>query len=284
MIWNMDLPERSFGVAPQPIQNLKVWGCVAGVHGLLWLALTQNFSHSHRQKVQQAQPPTETYVLLDSSVEPFGVLELSKADASKPAPASAQANTPSRYSRSVPVSAVSILASSPQNSPASEAHRVERDLPSNVTSLPIASLANPATNLLPTESTGVSGASIRGDEGAPRASLGHRAGNPSNVVEGEASSGHSIAMSPIKPIHAPSPAYPALSQQMGEQGTVWVSMRIDEQGKPSDIRIKTTSGHGRLDQAALTGVRHWRFPAAQATPSGPHRQVELPVIFKLSGP
>ena len=55
-----------------------------------------------------------------------------------------------------------------------------------------------------------------------------------------------------------SPQYPPLSEQLGEQGTSMVRVLIDAQGRPQDVALHRSSGHLRLDRAALAGVRSLR--------------------------
>lgn len=62
-------------------------------------------------------------------------------------------------------------------------------------------------------------------------------------------------------IVCPTPAtvdYPPVSEQLGEQGTALVRVLIDAQGRPRDAALHQTSGHPRLDRAALAGVRSLR--------------------------
>ena len=60
-------------------------------------------------------------------------------------------------------------------------------------------------------------------------------------------------------LNNPSPAYPAVSKRMGEQGKVFLRVYINEQGQPEKIEIKQSSGYDRLDEAALNTVRNWKF-------------------------
>lgn len=63
----------------------------------------------------------------------------------------------------------------------------------------------------------------------------------------------------------PLPVYPTLSRRLGEQGTVSLRVLINAQGQATEIRIETSSGSARLDQAAVAAIRTWRFvPALRA--------------------
>lgn len=55
------------------------------------------------------------------------------------------------------------------------------------------------------------------------------------------------------------PRYPAMSLRLREQGVVRLRVVIDAEGRVRDIAVAKGSGFGRLDQAALDGIRKWRF-------------------------
>ncbi len=58
------------------------------------------------------------------------------------------------------------------------------------------------------------------------------------------------------------PAYPPASRRIGEEGVVALAVRVDERGRPIEVRVQQSSGFPRLDQAAVEGLRQWRFKAA----------------------
>ena len=57
----------------------------------------------------------------------------------------------------------------------------------------------------------------------------------------------------------PKPSYPALSRRLGEQGRVVVRVLIGVDGTAQQAEVDTSSGYDRLDQAALSTVRRWRY-------------------------
>ncbi|MEY4652613.1 MAG: hypothetical protein RI884_1194 [Pseudomonadota bacterium] len=57
----------------------------------------------------------------------------------------------------------------------------------------------------------------------------------------------------------PRPAYPVQSRRLGEQGQVIVHVLIGADGLPQKAQVHQTSGHDRLDQAALATVLGWRY-------------------------
>jgi periplasmic protein TonB len=67
-------------------------------------------------------------------------------------------------------------------------------------------------------------------------------------------------------LHNRPPVYPAASRRLGEQGRVLMDVFIRADGSVGEIRLKSTSGYARLDQAALEAVQQWRYqPARRGT-------------------
>lgn len=60
-------------------------------------------------------------------------------------------------------------------------------------------------------------------------------------------------------IHAPKPRYPVESRRKREQGTVQLTLVLGTDGKVASVRVSRSSGHYRLDEAALKAVRNWRW-------------------------
>ena len=56
--------------------------------------------------------------------------------------------------------------------------------------------------------------------------------------------------------HSSDPLYPAESRRRGEQGLVVLLVLVETDGQPSEIKLEQSSGHDRLDQAAIDGARH----------------------------
>jgi protein TonB len=63
--------------------------------------------------------------------------------------------------------------------------------------------------------------------------------------------------------NTPRPSYPPLSIEMGEEGSVRIRAQIDADGNPSDVSVAKSSGFPRLDRAAVTAVKGWRFNPAR---------------------
>lgn len=79
------------------------------------------------------------------------------------------------------------------------------------------------------------------------------------------------------------PPYPALSRRLGEAGVVVLRVELSETGHVATARVNTSSGHARLDEAALAAVRTWRCTPASRN-GQPVRAVALqPFDFVMQG-
>ena len=77
------------------------------------------------------------------------------------------------------------------------------------------------------------------------------------------------------------PRYPTLSRRLGEQGEVVIRALVGEDGRVLEAEVAQSSGHTRLDEAALAAVRAWLFsPATRAGRPVVH-PLEIPVLFEL---
>jgi protein TonB len=81
----------------------------------------------------------------------------------------------------------------------------------------------------------------------------------------------------------PVPEYPPVSRRLGEQGRVLFDLYILPDGSVGEARLRRSSGHARLDGAALDAVRRWRYmPARRGLDPIPYWYVQ-PVTFSLDG-
>ncbi len=60
-------------------------------------------------------------------------------------------------------------------------------------------------------------------------------------------------------LNNPVPPYPPVSKRLGEEGTAVVRIFVGADGLPQKAELRTSSGHERLDSAALAAVMKWRF-------------------------
>lgn len=79
------------------------------------------------------------------------------------------------------------------------------------------------------------------------------------------------------------PAYPPTSRKKREQGVVWLEVHVGVQGELLEIKLKTSSGFSRLDDAALRAVKQWRFQPALRDGKAVDAWYDLPVRFSLTG-
>ncbi|MEX2201185.1 MAG: TonB family protein [Dongiaceae bacterium] len=79
----------------------------------------------------------------------------------------------------------------------------------------------------------------------------------------------------------PEPDYPWASRRAGEQGRVVLRVEVSAGGIVEAIGIADSSGHRRLDNAALEAVRHWRFEPARIGDQAIATTVNVPVTFRL---
>ncbi len=77
------------------------------------------------------------------------------------------------------------------------------------------------------------------------------------------------------------PVYPLLSRKRKEQGTVWLLILVSKDGVVTELKLKTSSGFPRLDEAAERAVRHWKFQPARRQGEPIDYWYELPVKFSL---
>ncbi|MEY2618713.1 MAG: hypothetical protein RL522_1715 [Pseudomonadota bacterium] len=79
----------------------------------------------------------------------------------------------------------------------------------------------------------------------------------------------------------PRPAYPAQSRRLGEQGKVIVQVLIDADGLPQKAQVQQTSGHERLDRAALATVLAWRYVPGKRAGVPEAMWFNVPINFVL---
>lgn len=79
----------------------------------------------------------------------------------------------------------------------------------------------------------------------------------------------------------PKPPYPALSRRLGEQGQVLVRVLVGVDGSAQKAEVKQSSGHDRLDQAALSAVLRWRYTPAKRAGVAEAMWFSVPINFVL---
>lgn len=82
-------------------------------------------------------------------------------------------------------------------------------------------------------------------------------------------------------LHNPKPAYPMMARRRGLEGIVRLDVRVSVDGIPTAVKIRESSGHESLDEAAATAVWHWKFVPAKRGGEPIEDTVVVPVRFRL---
>ena len=79
----------------------------------------------------------------------------------------------------------------------------------------------------------------------------------------------------------PKPQYPPISRRLGEQGMVMINVLVSDEGWAKDAEIQASSGFERLDNAALSTVRQWRFVPGRRAGLPESMWFTVPIAFGL---
>jgi periplasmic protein TonB len=83
--------------------------------------------------------------------------------------------------------------------------------------------------------------------------------------------------------HCPSAPHPAALRERGIEGAVMLRVKVDVQGRPTDVQVLAGSGWRLFDEAAQQQVRACRFIPARRDGQAIDSWVEFPVRFALAG-
>jgi protein TonB len=78
------------------------------------------------------------------------------------------------------------------------------------------------------------------------------------------------------------PDYPSSAVRRHLQGVVIVRALVSRPGRPDEIVIWRSSGHGVLDAAAEQAVSAWKFVPSHQGGVAVTAWVEVPVVFQLN--
>jgi periplasmic protein TonB len=81
----------------------------------------------------------------------------------------------------------------------------------------------------------------------------------------------------------PAPPYPPMSRRLREEGRVLLRVQVSTGGAATQVELRESSGHPRLDEAALEAVRRWRFVPARRGAEPVAAWVLVPISFRLEG-
>jgi periplasmic protein TonB len=85
----------------------------------------------------------------------------------------------------------------------------------------------------------------------------------------------------VQYVDAPKPRYPSMSRKLKEQGTVVLKVLVDERGSAKKIEVADSSGHERLDQAAVEAVAGATFRPFFENGTARAMLVLIPIEFGL---
>jgi protein TonB len=91
------------------------------------------------------------------------------------------------------------------------------------------------------------------------------------------------ARSDVAALNNPKPPYPLIARRRRLEGEVLLSVKVLRDGQPGEVRVKQSSGHDMLDEAALSTVRRWHFVPARRGDTPVDSMVEVPIRFRLEG-
>lgn len=83
-------------------------------------------------------------------------------------------------------------------------------------------------------------------------------------------------------LNNPHPAYPVLSQRLGEQGKTVIRVLISKDGSALQGEVILSSGFERLDQVALHTVLAWRYVPGHHNGQAQDMWFNVPINFKLN--
>ncbi len=92
----------------------------------------------------------------------------------------------------------------------------------------------------------------------------------------------SVTQAPmLDPERCAAPEYPRSARRLGQEGVVWLRIRVDGEGIPCEVVIHSGSGHAALDAAALAAAKNWRLRPALRDGRPCEGLLLVPVRFQL---
>jgi TonB family protein len=82
-------------------------------------------------------------------------------------------------------------------------------------------------------------------------------------------------------VYSPTPTYPASALRQGLTGRVVLRVHVDADGAVVSAGVLRSSGHPILDDAALAGVRQWRFQPARQLGVAIEQKIAVPITFRI---
>lgn len=78
--------------------------------------------------------------------------------------------------------------------------------------------------------------------------------------------------------------YPMMALNAGWQGTVWLSVTLEPDGRVDQINVTRSSGYDVLDSSAIKAMKRvGRLSEAEQWLSGRSLEVPIPVVYRITG-
>lgn len=78
------------------------------------------------------------------------------------------------------------------------------------------------------------------------------------------------------------PEFPPSERRAEHTGTVLISIYVLENGRVGDVKIQTSSGYPRLDEATANEAKRWRLTPGTEDGKATAMWVTVPIVFKLT--
>ena len=86
-----------------------------------------------------------------------------------------------------------------------------------------------------------------------------------------------------RPVSTQQPEYPRASMRRGERGDVLLRVEVGADGRVDGVDVVSSSRHRRLDRAAVSAVRRWRFEPAMRDGQPVAGELRIPFSFAPEG-
>jgi periplasmic protein TonB len=104
---------------------------------------------------------------------------------------------------------------------------------------------------------------------------------PSSSLGGSSNPEYKIVLIDQANTFIPKPFYPTLSKRMGDVGQAKIRVYVSELGAVEEVKLVQSSGHYRLDQAALEAAKKAKFTPYVEMGKTIKIQVIIPYVFIL---
>ena len=149
---------------------------------------------------------------------------------------------------------------------------------------PTSQVGNPLSEIFQTPSNGVGSNGGLGEDHnggiGSGSGPGFGSGRGGGIGSGDGIYSVGGGVSAPRAIYDPDPEYSNEARQAKYQGTVYLSVVVDAEGRPRDIRVQRSLGMG-LDEKAIEAVRGWRFEPGRKDGRTVAVQVVVEVSFRL---